>query len=415
MSTQLIRFAREYVPLVFASAILLAACGAPSSAPAPTSAPTSVPAPTSAPVATGAPAPTDAPEPTSAPQAAGVLPAPLYLFDTQQQIVRLETDGQTMTPITHEKQPIMQYSVSPADGALLYILGDRPNQTLVYVDGGGNRTELLGGTLESPVWSPDGQRYAVAWANASDGPGVYSGLVNAGEAVRLVANQPRPKNGARPGQNYTPLAWSPDGKQLLLNVVPDFGPDAPGGDIGVVGRAVVAADGKLTELVRSGGDPYMCLDASWSSNSAQVYCANYGATGGMPALWRVAAAGGKPEVLIASPAEGAQTDVFNARQIGGDLYAFVGTAANGTTAPMAYSMQRLAANGSAPVSLRPDSYDANAVVWAIWSPDGRGAVVQAAKPGATDNALIWAPASGDPPITLKARAMGTPQWGAAQP
>jgi hypothetical protein len=126
-------------------------------------------------------------------------------------------------------------------------------------------------------------------------------------------------------------------------------------------------------------------------------------------------AGGQPEVLIAGPAEGGQTDVFNARQIGGDLYAFVGTAKNGTTAPTAYAMQRLSADGSAPVMLRPDSYDANAVVWAIWSPDGRGAVVQAAKPGETDNALIWVPASDDPPVTLNARVMGMPQSGAAQP
>jgi hypothetical protein len=51
---------------------------------------------------------------------------------------------------------------------------------------------------------------------------------------------------------------------------------------------VLGADGKLTNLVRSGGDPYMCLDASWSGDGAQVYCANYGASGGTPALWRVA-------------------------------------------------------------------------------------------------------------------------------
>lgn len=390
---------RTIAPLLAAFTMLLAACGGPAAGPAPTAVPSSAPAPTEA--------------PTAAPEPAGALPAPVYFFDEQQQIARLEVDGQTVTPITSEEGPIMQYSVSPADGALLYIVGERPAQTLVQADAlGGNRVELLSGSLESPAWMPDGQGYAVAWAEGPDGAGVYRARGGNREVVGIVIDTPFQQDGQRAGVRYTPLAWSPDGSQLLLNAIPDFGPDAPGGDIAVVGRAVTLPDGPAVDLVRSGGDPYLCLDASWGSDGAHVYCANYGARGGTPGLWRIPAAGGEPEVLLPTAADGEQTDVFNAREFGGDVYAFVGDYAN--DAVPTYTMRRIPAAGGEPSEIRPDAFDINAVVWSLWAPDGSGALVQAVEEGQTRNALLWVPAEGEP-VTLGARLQGTPQWGVARP
>jgi Tol biopolymer transport system component len=418
MSVRSILFAYHRLLLVPLLAALLAACGAPAAtndAAQPTA-----PASTATPAPTAAPEPTVAPAATSAPAAAGVLPAPLYMFDDQQQIVRLEADGKTTAQITQEKEPIVQFSVSPADGAILYVVGQLGPQTqpttqrLVRVDAqGGNQVELLKGALFAPVWTPDGQRYAVTWQDGPAGTGVYAGPATGGDPAQLVADLPLPKDGAKPGLRYSPLAWSPNGERLLLTAVPDYGPDAPAGDVSVLGLAVIGQGGQVSTLVEPGGNPNLCFDASWSNDGAYVYCANYGAFGDQPGLWRIPAAGGKPEVLLAGK-DGQQTDVFNARQIDGQLYAFVAQFENGNAAPT-YAMERFGADGSAPARLRDDAYDTTAVLWSAWAPDGSGAVIQKAEQGQTSNALIWAPAGSGAPVTLGARAFGAPQWGVARP
>ena len=419
-----------YMALVPTLAIALAACGAPSasdttvpptafatSVPAATAVPaTSAPEPTSVPAATAVPA-TSAPAPTAEP--AALLPAPLYLLNDQQQLERVEADGKTAATITDEKEAIGQFSISPVDGSILYVVGqvgtrDQPaNQRLVSIDAhGGNRNELLKGALFAPAWTPDGQGYAVTWQDGPKGAGVYTGSAKGGAAELLVADLPRPADGATPGQRYSPLAWSPDGKRLLLAVAPDFGPEAPAGDVSVLGLGVTDQAGNVSTLVESGGNPYMCLDPSWSDDATQVYCANYGASGGQPALWRIAAPGGQPELLIVGK-EGQTTDVFNAREIDGQLYAFVAQFMNGKEMPM-YAMERFAADGSAPVKLREESLDSTAVIWSAWAPDGSGAVIQKPEEGQPSNRLIWAPVGDDLPTTLAARAFGAPQWGIAQ-
>ena len=423
----------KYVLVSLAAAVLVA-CGAPSTSnnTAPATAPASIDAPTTVPVATSAPAATA--KPTSVPattvpatsvpvpsaEPAALLPAPLYMLNEQQQIVRLEANGTTAAPITTEQDPIVQFSVSQASGAILYVVGqlgplDQPaTQRLVSVDAhGGSRVELLKGALFAPTWMPDGQRYAVTWHDAPAGAGVYVGSAAGGDPVQLVADVPFEKQSAKPGLRYSPLAWSPDGKTLLLAVAPDYGPEAAGGDISVLGLAVSNQDAEITTLLEPGGGANNCFDASWSNDGASIYCANYGAFGDQPGLWRLPAAGGKPEVLLAGT-EGQQTDVFNARQIGGQIYAFVGQFGNGTSTPM-YAMQRFDSDNSAPTKLRSDTFDATAVLWSTWAPDASGAVIQKAEEGQPTNALIWAPSGDGTPITLTARAFGAPQWGAPRP
>lgn len=402
-------------------AALLGACGAPSvgssSPTTPAGQPTAVAQPTAEPTAvpqpTAIPLPTAIPQPTAAPAEAGVLPAPLYVRTDEFALVRLERDGKTITKLSNESTPVDQFVVSPADGSVLYVTGDRASRKLVRVDAqGGQRAELLVGNLNSPAWTPDGSRYSVAWADGPEGAGVYTFDMSGGKPALVVADKPRPKDGSQPGWGYAPLAWSPDGQRLLLTVVPDYGPDLPGGDIAVVGYAVAGKDMQLTDLVRSGGDPHLCLEASWSADSRQVYCANYGASGGKPALWRVDAATAQPEVLISSK-DGEQVDVFNARQFGEQLQAFVGRAKLGASS-LIYRMQSLSAADGAAANLREEGYDTTAVLWSAWAPDGQGAVLQAFEEGKLGNVLIWAPAAGGAPVDLKLHSFGVPAWGPAE-
>lgn len=139
----------------------------------------------------------------------------------------------------------------------------------------------------------------------------------------LASNIPFDAKANKPGMHYVPQAFSPDGSTLLLATAPDNGPDAPGGDIAVLGAAVLGSDGKVTELVCTGGDPYMCFSALWSSDGSQVLCSSYGAFNGQPALWSQPATGGEPKILLASGKDNGQADVFSPIAAGDKIWAFV--------------------------------------------------------------------------------------------
>lgn len=391
---------------------------APTSAPAATAAAapsaqpeaTAAPAATAEPAATAAPAPTSVPEATSAPADESLLPAPLYLLNDKQQIVRLERDGATMAVISQESAPIVQLAVSPADGTIIYVLQQDKGGALVSTDArGGNRAELASGTISSPLWSRDGQRYAISWLNGPEGSGVYGGKTGEKPSL-LLASIPFDAKAQKPGMHYVPQAFSPDGSKLLLATAPDNGPDAPGGDIAVLGAAVLGSDGKVTELVRTGGDPYMCFSALWSSDGSQVLCSSYGAFNGQPALWSQPATGGEPKILLAAGKDNGQADVFSPIAAGDSILAFVGVSTAGGQ-NISYTLQQIDATGKAS-KLRDEQFDSTAVIWSAWAPDASGIVIQRAGSDPNQNTFVYLPASDAAAIELKLSGQGTPVWGA---
>lgn len=398
--------------------VALAGCAGQSPAAAPTSAPatTGAPAPTTQPEATAAPQTTAAPAATAepaatvAPAANTVLPAPLYLLNDQQQIARLERDGATIAVISQESAPIVQMAVSPADGTIIYVLQQDKGGALVSTDPrGGNRAELASGLISSPLWSRDGQRYAISWLNGPDGSGVYGGKPGEKPGL-LLASIPYDANAQKAGMHYVPQAFSPDGAQLLLATAPDNGPDAPAGDISVLGAAVLGGDGKVTELVGTGGNPYMCFSALWSSDGSQVLCSSYGAFNGQPALWSLPAAGGEPNILLAAGNDSGQADVFSPIAAGDSIFAFVGlNPANASS--ISYTLQQIDASGTLR-KLRDEQFDSTAVIWSAWAPDASGIVVQRAGSDPSQNMFVYLPASGAAAVELGLRGQGTPVWGA---
>lgn len=386
-------------------------------APAPTTQPEATPAPqaTAAPAATAEPAATAAPataEPaaTSAPAANAVLPAPLYLLNGQQQIVRLERDGATMAVISQESAPIVQMAVSPADGTIIYVVQQDKGGALVSTDPrGGKRAELAIGTISSPLWSRDGQRYAISWLNGPEGSGVYGGKPGEKPSL-LLASIPYDAQAQKSGMHYVPQAFSPDGAQLLLATAPDNGPDAPAGDISVLGAAVLGGDGKVAELVGTGGNPYMCFSALWSSDGSQVLCSSYGAFNGQPALWSLPASGGEPKILLAAGKDNGQADVFSPIAAGDSIFAFVGVSP-ANASDISYTLQQIDASGTMR-KLRDEQFDSTAVIWSAWAPDASGIVVQRAGSDPSQNTFVYLPASGAAAVELKLRGQGTPVWGA---
>jgi hypothetical protein len=83
----------------------------------------------------------------------------VYLI-ANEQVMRLEPDGNRLTQITYEPQPVYDLSVA-TDGTLVYLTGNE----LVALDGRGRRTLLREQAISLPRISPDGQQIAYHLTN----------------------------------------------------------------------------------------------------------------------------------------------------------------------------------------------------------------------------------------------------------
>ncbi|NTU83079.1 MAG: hypothetical protein HGA45_27535, partial [Chloroflexales bacterium] len=234
-----------HLPLIALAALLLTACDGPWVPPPGPATPT--------PSATAqAPTPTRA-GPTATPDTPPAdihLPAPLYILEAGQ-IARLERDAVTRTVITAEHvsmpdvEPIAEFAASPS-GMLAYIVGDVEKDRLVLTDaqGQGARTlyEQQGHELSDLVFTPDGEALVLRLLNNRAPPDLPSGLYRlplAGGAPALLrADDPvdDPANPSRSVSGYRPVAFSPDGSRILLEVYALFYGE-------ICGFGVIGADG----------------------------------------------------------------------------------------------------------------------------------------------------------------------------
>jgi hypothetical protein len=425
-------------------AVALSACGgaapqAPAtSQPAPTAAaaqPTALAAtvapPTAAPEPTAAPttAPTTAPEPTTStnsgdatPQPGAVLPAPvLYIANEQSQmnqIWRLERDGTTRTMLLEEPPAqgmltIVELAVSPANGALAYLVQGADGYTLVRADADGkNRKELLpAGSISQLRWSPDGKQIAVSIYRAPDATtglagGVYLVPAGGGEPQLLQANDEikDPSNPAPESRGYSPEAWSNDGEALILNAF---------------SQAVELCDlafkyvstGDLIMLQAPEGLHTECGSGVWDPEDQNIYVGmrRPGYLAPVPGLWRATPTNGKTVPAIpAEPAQGSYNLVVAPRPLkDGVLNVFLATTDkleepgdDPNKPPTQYAMLQLPADGASSQKLRDDSF-ADVEGQVLWAADGSGALIGQTTDAATGKSkLLWAAANGAPLVEI---------------
>jgi len=411
--------ARNYVQTLLPALLfggLLSACG---SQPPITFQPTAASQPTATAQPTSAPQPTATAQPTAAPQptttavpriAGGVLPTPLLVLRAGQ-IVRMERDGKTITPITHEQpgQPdslaVVNFDVSPVDGSLAYVVQARDGNMLVRTDAAGQqRTVLLPKTpVNNLSWSPDGTRIALQTSAAPETStelvgGVYLISANGGAPQLLQPNdRTDPTSPSPDARGYMPHAWSPDGKQLLLS--------AYGLRVEVCSAAVKdIATGALVPIQAPKGMVSGCASGQWGLDGRTIYIsmARPGPQPPVPGLWQADPKTGAITPFLQEEFEvGGYQLVTNYRPLkDGGVYAFVATVKqlpdpfSGVIVP--YKLWQGAQTDG--LFLRDEQF--SVVGQALWATDTSGVVVDMPQ-GDTGNVITaWIPVNGDRVVEL---------------
>lgn len=138
--------------------------------------------------------PTPRPTPTATP---GILP------------IRQPTVDTSPPPrVTATRQPITTTIETRATGQILYIALRGGRRDIMSIEASGNnRRQLVQGTYESPVWSPDGRRFAAYGATTPGG--LSNQLAIFDTNGRALARYPID------GIGVGLPVWSPDGRYLL--------------------------------------------------------------------------------------------------------------------------------------------------------------------------------------------------------
>ncbi|HSK66363.1 MAG TPA: hypothetical protein VK888_05500 [Anaerolineales bacterium] len=228
-----------------------------------------------------------------APDSAGLL-----------QVFRLEPDGSAARQVTTESVDVNDYDVSLVDGSVAYVAN---NQLLLVDADGSNRRMLVDGgvvdvnnpfisTINSPVFSPDGQTLAYGYKGLQ----LYS--FASGTSELRIENQIDDVGGGLyvPRELYEPERFSPDGTKLLITL---------GYYEGASSAIYSPASNTVVRLTGGEGALICCDDTEWSADGLSVYAAN--PTMGMfnSGLWRVDAATGEVTTLIAGDAGGGNYNV----------------------------------------------------------------------------------------------------------
>ncbi|MDP2776479.1 MAG: hypothetical protein Q8O48_02455, partial [Anaerolineales bacterium] len=122
---------------------------------------------------------------TPLPLTVSLLPHSMYFINNDSaglaQVYRLDQAGVTVTQLTFEPANVDDYDVSMLDGSVVYVSN---NQLLtIHADGSSRSTIFDGDSVNSPVWSPNGETIAFAYK----GLNFYS--VVSGQSNRVLDDQ----------------------------------------------------------------------------------------------------------------------------------------------------------------------------------------------------------------------------------
>ncbi|MGF1504270.1 MAG: hypothetical protein ACFB51_03905 [Anaerolineae bacterium] len=347
-----------------------------------------------------------------------LLPAALYFLNQENdQIYRLDADGSELTQLTFEPAPVVEFAVSGEAGLIAYV----SNNTLYTVElTGADRREIAQGgpdesdfsqTISGLDWSPDGT--TLVYGN--------QGIVFYDPGTELsemqLPNDPPPDltnpeytPEPEPAQFYTPISFSPNGTQLLIQAAIYFSD-------GIGYQILNIITGERTQLSSPAG--IVCCNPRWAPDGDAIYISNDSVGFLEPGMWQIRAANGDGTTIIEGVQEGGEAFqlVNGARMLAdGLVYHFYGTIESMPDTPTPLSMARSDPQGEDLELLREDNYIPGAV---LWDPAASGAVIMDLTaqyaggefpPFPFRGPLLWIPVDGSAPVDLGVTG-AAPQWG----
>lgn len=295
------------------------------------------------------------------------LPRALYYLDGSDmaaQVWRLERDGVSRQLVSHEQNGVQDFSVSSVNGSLALV----SNNSLTVMDAKGRNRYLvieaqLGNSLESqyrntvanPLFSPDGRMLAYALN------GIHLYDLVTGSDAHVVVNPGKESNDALSYATgrYQPVAWSPDGNQLLISMSYYEGYQL----------AVIEPGSQQAPLLLAPGEA-LCCQFSWSADGGYILVANPLFGGTIPGLWIFDAQTGVQISTISGHPEGGLTNFVGwpYSYSTGKLAYFLESVAGFTPLDtMRYSLVYKEQDVDLPKMLRSEEFSLKS---ALWSPDG---------------------------------------------
>jgi Tol biopolymer transport system component len=310
---------------------------------------------------------------------AAVLPAPLYFLSEAggtNQIWRMERDAVTVTQITREGAKVDSYDVSPSGGSIAFV--SRNQLILMGADGSDRRVvadfgEGYGG---SPKWSPDGSLLAYAQGGIrlfepATGQDRLLRENGAGESVGNVAI-------------FSPRAWSPDGRHLLVSIG-----YYEGAGLGILS----IADGELT------ANAPLSDMVAWKNDSSGIL---------MASAWYPEMVGGDPGLWLTGPGQDVSPLIQDAfvwwpfQRPDSQLAYFIHRPAGRSVTSYSAQMVASAIDGSGEHALRnaPLALDVRDSFYALWAADGSAVVARIFRPVSGSHEVLLLPAGNGPAVFL---------------
>ena len=296
-----------------------------------------------------------------------LLPHPLYFLNNDSagltQIYRLDHDGITVTQLTFEPANVDDYDVSMMDGSVVYVSN---NQLLtINADGSSRSTIFDGDSVNSPVWSPNGETIAFAYK----GLNFYS--VVSGQSNRVLDDQIDDLGGGQtfPRELYWPESYSADGSKLVITLAYYEGASS---------AIYYPNGGALVRLNGGEGAIICCGDYHLTSDGSVLFAASPSSGMFNAGLWRVDTATGNVTTLLltsydTNPDEVADNPFLAAD---GQLYFFYASLPNADEFINRPPLQivRSAADGvTGRTILRPETFQN--MNEALWAPDASFVIV----------------------------------------